>query len=41
LIGIPFDRPVVGFGGQTINTLRLPCPISPRGRASERKVRTI
>src|SRR6476620_11755090 len=23
LIGIPFDRPVVGFGGQTINTLRL------------------
>jgi len=23
LIGIPFDRPVVGYGGQTINTLRL------------------
>ncbi|MFI5017113.1 MAG: glycogen/starch/alpha-glucan phosphorylase [Dongiales bacterium] len=23
LIGIPYDRPVVGFGGQTINTLRL------------------
>jgi starch phosphorylase len=23
LIGIPFDRPVVGFGGGTINTLRL------------------
>jgi starch phosphorylase len=23
LIGIPFDRPVVGFGGKTINTLRL------------------
>jgi len=23
LIGIPFDRPVVGHGGQTINTLRL------------------
>ena len=23
LIGIPFDRPVVGFGGHTINTLRL------------------
>lgn len=23
LIGIPFDRPVVGYGGRTINTLRL------------------
>jgi glycogen phosphorylase len=23
LIGIPYDRPVVGFGGKTINTLRL------------------
>jgi starch phosphorylase len=23
LIGIPFDRPVVGYGGNTINTLRL------------------
>jgi starch phosphorylase len=23
LIGIPFDRPVVGYGGDTINTLRL------------------
>ena len=23
LVGIPFDRPVVGFGGKTINTLRL------------------
>ena len=23
LIGIPFDRPVVGFGGKTINSLRL------------------
>jgi starch phosphorylase len=23
LLGIPFDRPVVGFGGKTINTLRL------------------
>ncbi|HET6307482.1 MAG TPA: glycogen/starch/alpha-glucan phosphorylase [Rhodopila sp.] len=23
LIGLPFDRPVVGFGGRTINTLRL------------------
>jgi starch phosphorylase len=23
LIGIPYDRPIVGYGGQTINTLRL------------------
>jgi starch phosphorylase len=23
LLGVPFDRPVVGFGGKTINTLRL------------------
>src|SRR5215469_16149255 len=23
LIGIPFDRPVIGYGGSTINTLRL------------------
>ena len=23
LIGIPFDRPIVGYGGETINTLRL------------------
>lgn len=23
IIGIPYDRPVVGYGGQTINTLRL------------------
>jgi starch phosphorylase len=23
LIGIPYDRPVVGFGGKTVNTLRL------------------
>jgi starch phosphorylase len=23
LIGVPFDRPVVGYGGNTINTLRL------------------
>jgi starch phosphorylase len=23
LIGIPYDRPVVGYGGQTVNTLRL------------------
>ena len=23
LLGVPFDRPVVGFGGKTVNTLRL------------------
>jgi starch phosphorylase len=23
LVGIPYDRPVIGYGGQTINTLRL------------------
>ena len=23
LIGVPFDRPVVGYGGKTVNTLRL------------------
>ena len=23
LLGIPFDRPIVGYGGKTINTLRL------------------
>ena len=23
LIGVPYDRPVVGYGGSTINTLRL------------------
>jgi len=29
LIGIPFDRPVVGYGGKTINTLRLWAAASP------------
>ena len=29
LIGIPFDRPVVGYGGKTINTLRLWAATSP------------
>jgi starch phosphorylase len=29
LIGIPFDRPVVGYGGSTINTLRLWAAASP------------
>jgi starch phosphorylase len=29
LLGIPFDRPVVGHGGQTINTLRLWAAAAP------------
>ncbi|HUO08296.1 MAG TPA: glycogen/starch/alpha-glucan phosphorylase [Phycisphaerae bacterium] len=29
LIGIPYDRPVVGFGGRTINTLRLWAAVAP------------
>ena len=29
LIGIPFDRPVVGYGGKTINTLRLWAAVTP------------
>jgi glycogen phosphorylase len=29
LIGIPYDRPVVGYGGQTINTLRLWAAVAP------------
>jgi len=29
LIGIPFDRPVVGYGGQTVNTLRLWAAVAP------------
>lgn len=29
LIGIPFDRPVIGFGGKTINTLRLWAAVAP------------
>jgi glycogen phosphorylase len=29
LIGIPFDRPVVGYGGKTINTLRLWAATAP------------
>ena len=29
LLGIPFDRPVVGYGGTTINTLRLWSAASP------------
>jgi glycogen phosphorylase len=30
LIGIPFDRPIVGYGGKTINTLRLWAAVAPR-----------
>jgi starch phosphorylase len=29
LLGVPFDRPVVGYGGKTINTLRLWSAASP------------
>ncbi len=29
LVGVPFDRPVVGFGGKTINTLRLWAAAAP------------
>ena len=29
LIGIPFDRPVIGYGGSTINTLRLWSAVAP------------
>ena len=29
IIGIPFDRPVVGYGGKTINTLRLWAAAAP------------
>src|SRR5207253_3583206 len=29
LVGMPFDRPVVGFGGKTINTLRLWAAAAP------------
>jgi starch phosphorylase len=30
VIGIPFDRPVIGYGGKTINTLRLWAAAAPR-----------
>ncbi len=30
LIGVPYDRPVVGYGGKTINTLRLWAANAPR-----------
>jgi len=31
LIGVPYDRPVVGYGGETINTLRLWRPLAGQG----------
>jgi starch phosphorylase len=30
LIGVPYDRPVVGYGGKTINTLRLWAAAAPK-----------
>ena len=30
LIGMPYDRPVVGYGGQSINTLRLWSAVAPQ-----------
>jgi starch phosphorylase len=36
LIGIPFDRPVVGYGGKTINTLRLWAAAAPESFDFER-----
>src|SRR2546425_6885811 len=35
LLGIPFDRPVVGYGGKTINTLRLWAAAAPEYRSEE------
>lgn len=29
LMGVPYDRPVVGYGGQTVNTLRLWSAVAP------------
>ena len=29
LIGVPYDRPIVGYGGKTINTLRLWAAAAP------------
>jgi starch phosphorylase len=29
LIGVPYDRPVIGYGGKTINTLRLWSAVTP------------
>jgi len=31
LVGVPCDRPVVGYGGETINTLRLWRPLAAQG----------
>ncbi len=29
LIGVPYDRPIIGYGGKTINTLRLWAAVAP------------
>ena len=29
VLGVPYDRPIVGYGGQTINTLRLWAAATP------------
>ena len=34
LLGLPFDRPVVGYGGENINTLRLWAAVAPEGASS-------
>ncbi len=31
MLGMPFDRPIVGYGGETINTLRLWAAATPSG----------
>ena len=36
LLGMPFDRPVVGYGGKTINTLRLWAAATPDSSTSRR-----
>ena len=36
LIGVPYDRPVVGYGGKTVNTLRLWSATAPHGFDFER-----
>ena len=38
LIGIPFDRPVVGYGGRTINTLRLWAAAAPDSKKARRSI---
>ena len=40
LIGLPFDRPVVGYGGKTINTLRLWAAAAPETTSTSRRSAT-